>query len=67
VEGTGPKLAVLHGGEVVLTPSQQKSIAHAKTQKAAAAVLKRVQQKKKAKPSKAAAHKAITQALKKKK
>jgi hypothetical protein len=67
VPGKGPKLAVVHGGEVVLNKAQQKSISSAKTAKGAAAALKKVQQKKKAKPSKAAAHKAIKQAIKGKK
>lgn len=64
VPGKGAKLAVVHGGEVLLTKPQQKAITGAKTAKGAAAALKRVQQQKKKKPTKAQAKRAIAQATK---
>tara|TARA_R110002126_G_scaffold15150_2_gene62315 strand:- start:745 stop:1038 length:294 start_codon:yes stop_codon:yes gene_type:complete len=64
VPGKGPKLIVAHGGEIILTKPQQKAITGAKTAKAAGNALKRVQQQKKKKPTKAQAKRAITQATK---
>lgn len=66
IPGSGARLAVVHGGEVVLNKTQQKAISSAKTAKGAAAALRRVQQKKPT-STKAAAMRAVGQAMKAKK
>lgn len=63
IPGSGARLAVVHGGEVVLNKTQQKAISSAKTAKGAAAALRRVQQKKPT-TTKTAAKRSVAQALK---
>tara|TARA_R110002126_G_scaffold15150_2_gene62314 strand:- start:366 stop:692 length:327 start_codon:yes stop_codon:yes gene_type:complete len=63
IPGSGPRLSIVHGGEVVLNKTQQKAIISAKTVKGARNALKLVQRKKPT-TTKAKAKRTVAQALK---